>query len=89
MPANKKLKTVATDNQRKITDFIFKSETSHSIEGPEESVADKNIEDDEKSDKKAPEKQDFQPRWLQSHHWLCYEGSKQNVLHPLHSNRGQ
>ena len=53
MPASKKLKTVATDNQHKIIDFNFQKHLK-----PQK--ARKSL-DDEKSDEKAPEKHDFQP----------------------------
>ncbi|MEW8547606.1 MAG: hypothetical protein AB2693_29205 [Candidatus Thiodiazotropha sp.] len=68
---HKRLKSVVS--QRKITDFAFCKPVSAN---PNTTLERQDVIDEpvheiiNKDDYSAPEKRDFQHRWLQQHHWL-------------------
>lgn len=75
MPLHKKLKSL--DSQRKITDFALgKHDQAQPNAGLEtqnhtdEAAVNDTVDNDDSAGEKAGEKRDFQPRWLQQHHWL-------------------
>lgn len=69
--------------QRKITDFAF---DKHG-EAQNHTVND-TVDNDDSAAEKAGEKRDFQPRWLQQHHWLRYDKSQNKMICKLCSKIG-
>ena len=67
----KKLKLLT--NQRKITDFKadFVPQNQNGPSDTPQTPSEDETAD--VSDEKSSEKRDFQPRWLNEHHWLNYD----------------
>ena len=86
---HKKLKSL--DSQRKITDFAFgkhgQAQPNAGLETQNHTVND-TVDNDDSAAEKAGEKRDFQPRWLQQHHWLRYDKSQNKVICKLCSKIG-
>ena len=86
---HKKLKSL--DSQRKITDFAFgkhgQAQPNAGLETQNHTVND-TVDNDDSAAEKAGEKRDFQPCWLQQHHWLRYDKSQNKMICKLCSNIG-